>query len=396
MYLTHKIKIQPNSHAKRSLTMFSHYSRDVCNRGLTIWNDQESAYFIEREETEKPVLNKYPTWQNVRNELVANKTDYDYSYPASIMKATIRQLGRAFENAKNPNMVNHKRPKFKSRKRAGLSVTFENDGKTRFIRDGKLKLPRLDYPIRLTEQPRFIGTIKQVTITNEADGWYASLMTEVAVNQIYHKTGQSIGIDMNIGHFDSKIGRVNTLPDSLKKSYSDIAFYQRKLAKMRKHNPKHFNSNNYRKTRAKLKRSYQRITRLQDDLLHKFTVGLVKQYDVIGVEDLDVNQMKMNKYLSKNIHRSMFGKFKQQIAYKAERYNKRVVFVDQFYPSTQTCSNCGYRKTNDSYGGKHGLDGDNIYHQHQTYRCYECGLVIDRDVNAYTNIENYAIAESAV
>lgn len=396
MYLAHKIKMQPNSHARSALLTFSHYSRDVYNRGLEIWHDRETAYFIEKQSTKKPKLNKYPTWQTVRNELVDNKTDYDYTFPSDIIKTTIQQLGRAFDNAKNPNMVNHKRPVFKSRKSAKLSVTFENNGKTQFIRNNKLKLPTLKYSIKLTEQPRFVGKIKQVTITKEADGWYASLLFDVKAEKFYPKTGQSIGIDVNIGHFDSKIGRINTLPKSLIKLYTNVKYYQRKLAKMRNCNPNYFNSNNYRKTRTKLKRSYQKMTRLQEDLLHKYTNYLVRHFDVIGVEDLDVNHMKMNKYLSKNMHRAMFGKFKLQIAYKAELYHKQVIFVDQFYPSTQICSNCGYRKTNDSYGGKHTLSGDSIYHQHQTYRCYECGLVIDRDVNAYTNIENYALLQSVI
>lgn len=66
MYLTHKIKMQPNSHTRSTLLTFSHYSRDVYNRGLEIWHNQETAYFIERQSTKKPKLNKYPTWQTVR------------------------------------------------------------------------------------------------------------------------------------------------------------------------------------------------------------------------------------------------------------------------------------------------------------------------------------------
>lgn len=258
MYLAHKIKIQPNSHTRSALLTFSHYSRDVYNRGLEIWHDQETAYFIEQQSTKKPKLNKYPTWQTVRNELVDNKTDYDYTFPSDIIKTTIQQLGRAFDNAKNPNMVNHKRPVFKSRKLARLSVTFENNGKTQFIRNGKLKLPTLKNPIKLTEQPRFVGKIKQVTITKEADGWYAALMFDVKAEKLYPKTGKSIGIDVNIGHFDSKIGRINTLPKRLIKLHTNVKYYQHKLAKIRNCNPNHFNSNNYRKTRTKLERSYQK------------------------------------------------------------------------------------------------------------------------------------------
>ena len=101
----------------------------------------------------------------------------------------------------------------------------------------------------------------------------------------------------------------------------------------------------------------------------------------------------MNKRLAKNLHRSMFGKFKELISQKSDMYGKTVYKIDHYYPSTQTCSNCGYVKTNDSYGGKHLFSGDAIHHEHQTYRCYECGLVIDRDENAYINIEHKMLQE---
>ncbi|KRL11037.1 hypothetical protein FD09_GL000758 [Schleiferilactobacillus perolens DSM 12744] len=67
-----------------------------------------------------------------------------------------------------------------------------------------------------------------------------------------------------------------------------------------------------------------------------------------------------------------------------------MVIADRFFPSTQRCSRCGYVKTTDSYGGKMTLQGDSIYHQHRTYRCYECSFVVDRDDNAVQNLITYA------
>ena len=119
---------------------------------------------------------------------------------------------------------------------------------------------------------------------------------------------------------------------------------------------------------------------------------LVDNYSEIHIEDLDVNHMMMSKKMGKNLHRSMFGKFAELLQYKCKWNERKLVIVDRLYPSTQLCSCCGYRKTNDSYGGKHTLSGDSIHHQHQTYRCYECDAVLDRDENAVQNIINYGLA----
>ena len=88
----------------------------------------------------------------------------------------------------------------------------------------------------------------------------------------------------------------------------------------------------------------------------------------------------------------MFGRFSEVLKYTAEWNNRELILVDRFYASTQICSECGFQKTDNCYGGKHTLTGDNIYHDHQTYRCYECGAVLDRDANAVQNIINFKVA----
>ena len=102
--------------------------------------------------------------------------------------------------------------------------------------------------------------------------------------------------------------------------------------------------------------------------------------------------MMMSKRMGKNLHRSMFGRLSEILTYKCAWYNRKLVLVDRFYPSTQLCSECGFRKTNETYGGKQTLYGDSIHHDHQTYYCYNCGAVLDRDENAVRNIINYGLA----
>jgi putative transposase len=194
---------------------------------------------------------------------------------------------------------------------------------------------------------------------------------------------------VNIGHFNYNDGKtISTLPDHLIKLYERITHYQRLLARKRVSNPNQFRSTNYRKVRTKLKRSYQRIARIQEDLLKKFVSQLSTDYHTICIEDLNVNRMKMNKRLAKNIHRSLFRKFRDMIHYKSEWMGNRFVVADRYYPSTQRCSHCGHVKTGED---KMTLQGDAIYHEHHTYRCYECGTVMNRDENAVNNLIDYAV-----
>jgi putative transposase len=169
--------------------------------------------------------------------------------------------------------------------------------------------------------------------------------------------------------------------------YQRITHYQRLLARKRTANPNSFKSNSYRSTKAKLKRDYQKVQRIQEDILHKFTHKLVQEFDVITIEDLNVTRMKMNKRLAKNLHRSMFGKLKQIMTYKCEWHGKTLVLADRWYPSTQRCSECGFVKVGDdkitlSGNKKHGTN-------HHEYICYSCGTIMNRDENAVENLIAY-------
>lgn len=123
--------------------------------------------------------------------------------------------------------------------------------------------------------------------------------------------------------------------------------------------------------------------RKKNDLLHKFTTRLYQDYDVIVIEDLSVKKMQMSKKV-KGLHRSLFGRFRLFMEYKAEKFEKRLVIADKYYPSTQRCSCCGYIKTGDD---KITLAGNEKYGtKHHEYHCYECGYKADRDENAVLNL----------
>ena len=132
-----------------------------------------------------------------------------------------------------------------------------------------------------------------------------------------------------------------------------------------------------------MQRTYERIANVQKDLLHKFTTSLYHQYDTIVIEDLDVKKMQMSKK-AKNLHRSLFGAFRQMMEYKSQKFGKTLIVADRYYPSTQRCSSCGFIKTGEdritlSGNEKHGT-------KHNEYSCYHCGYKDDRDHNAVLNL----------
>lgn len=135
--------------------------------------------------------------------------------------------------------------------------------------------------------------------------------------------------------------------------------------------------------KTKLQKCYQRVTAIQNDLLHKFTTMIYQTYDTVVIEDLDVQAMQMKKK-AKNLHRSLFGRFRIYMEYKSEKFGKTLIIADRFYPSTQRCSNCGHIKTGDE---KITLNGNKKHGtKHNEYICYSCGFIADRDQNAVLNL----------
>lgn len=389
MIKTHKIKIYPNRTMLKEINALFNYRRYIWNQSLGLWNDTYDESVVLEDKKLRPNGSK------VRNLLVANKEDWQYNLSARVLQQTVSQLEKAWKNFFNPNMPNHERPKFKSKKNYKPSFTTDRAK----VKNGKLVLdkPKLIdkakwFRIRLAEKPRFTGDIKLATVVQEADGLYVSLAIDTQVEKLLPTKQDVAGVDVNVKRFNYNDGVYEIYPKKLERYYLKITFYQRLLARKRKENPYNFKTKRYAKVKTKLRREYQKVTNLQNDILQKFTSNLINQYGEIHIEDLNVHGMMMSKHMGKNLHRSMFGKLSEVLTYKCKWYNRKLVLVDRLYPSTQLCSECGFRKTNDTYGGKQTLSGDSLHHQHQTYYCYNCGLIIDRDENAVRNIIKYGLA----
>ena len=367
MRLNVQVRLYPNQTMKTVLDSLCDYRRYCWNQGLELWNTMYEARLIglpielrakikasltdkiiqfSEEEQALRALFPAPAERKVRDELVAQKADWQFEFSARVLQQAIKDLAVAwnlfFENPKTAG-----KPGFQSRKKPKQG--FKTD-RARII-DGRLVL---DQPtaykgewssIRFKGASIPDGKLKLCAVTR-TKGKYIATMTMDVETVALPKTGKKTAVDANVDHFDTTEGQISLKPELLEPLYAKVRTYQRQLARKRKVNKNYRHSKGYQATRAKLQATYERIRNVQNDLLHKFTTDLYREFDTVVIEDLDVKGMQMKKK-AKNLHRSLFGRFRQFMEYKAEKFGKTLIIADRFYPSTQRCSNCGHIKTGD-------------------------------------------------
>lgn len=400
MKLNRQVRLYPNETMKRVLGSLCDYRRYCWNKALACWNDQYESRLIGLPEDildklqsktegltddEQDLVNQYPqpSHYSVQNELVSQKEDWQYTLSSRVLQQAVKDVARAWNLFFTHQDVVGK-PTFKTRKSSKQG--FKTDRAR--IHNGKLLL---DKPYGYQGQwdtIRFKGlslpdgklTLCSVTRMN---GRYTATFTLEVEPTLLPLTGQKTAVDANVDHFDTTEGRTTLKPEVLNLLYARVHHYQRILARKRHRNPKAIRSKGYQATRTKLQRTYERIANIQKDLLHKFTTDVYQRFDIIVIEDLNVKKMQMSKR-AKNLHRSLFGQFRQMMEYKSQKFGKTLIIADRFYPSTQRCSSCGFVKTGDD---KITLSG-NLKHgtSHNEYICYQCGYEDDRDHNAVLNL----------
>ena len=339
---------------------------------------------------EKELLKKYPapTQYTVRDILTKNKHDWQYQLSSRVLRLAVADLAQAwkyFFNNKENKALRAGKPTFRQKKnpKQGFKTDMSRiqNGKLLLEKPRKYKGDWYAIPFKGYSLPD--GDIKYCSITKVNNKYYASLVIDTPIEPLV-KTGQNTAVDANVNHFDYTDGHYSINPKRLNVIYAQIAFYQKRLARKRKVNGKKaLDSKSYTVMRTKLQALYEKATAIQLDLLHKFTTYLYRTYDTIVIEDLDIRAMQMSKQ-AKNLHRSLFGKFRFQMEYKAKKSNKRLIIANRYYPSTQRCSQCEHVKKGDDKitlqgNAKHGT-------AHNEYVCYDCGYKADRDMNAVNNL----------
>ena len=271
-------------------------------------------------------------------------------------------------------------PKFKKKGQRD-SYTTNNQKGTVAITDSTVKLPKIGHIIAKFPS-KVNGLIKSATISKTPSGkYYVSLLVETIATTL-PKTHSNIGIDLGLTDFivlsdGSKVAN----PTFLSKLQHKLAREQKILAKRRAvakaDQRKLSDSRNYQKQKVKVAKVYEKITNIRKDFLHKLSFNLIKNHDVIAIEDLNVKGMVKNRKLSKAISGSSWSTFTTMLNYKAEWYGKALIKVDRWYPSSKTCSGCG-----------HLLTKAELPLQVRSWNCPSCLQSNDRDINASINILN--------
>jgi putative transposase len=213
------------------------------------------------------------------------------------------------------------------------------------------------------------SNIKSATLSKLPCGeYYLSILVDGSLLHKVKDTDSMIGIDIGIKNF--VITSNNEIFENLhfkKSEYKKIKKLQKQLSK------KKVGSNNRNKARIKLAKVYKTIVDRKSNYLHKVSNSLIDENQVICMEDLNVKRMVKNHKLADSISELNFGEFRRILEYKSLWYNRKLVFIDRFYPSSKRCNHCGYINKN-------------LKLSDRQWTCPDCGQVIDRDYNAALNI----------
>ena len=286
-------------------------------------------------------------------------------------------LDKAYKNFFRDKSVGF--PRFKSKKNPVQSYTTNNQNGTVALIDNKfIKVPKLKSLIRikLHRQPK--GRIKSATISRHASGkYYISLLCKEEINEL-PKNNSAIGIDLGITDFailsDGQKIDNNRFTSKMEKK---LKREQRKLSKRallaKNKGIPLSEAKNYQKQKRKVARLHEKVMNQRTDFLNKLSTEIIKNHDIICIEDLNVKGMLRNHKLARSISDVSWSSFVAKLQYKADWYGREIVKVDTWFPSSQICSECGHKD------GKKSLDI-------REWTCPICHTHHDRDINASINI----------
>ena len=363
---SYRFRLYPNESQKQLIEKTLGCSRQVYNDFLSLCKNE---YEIDNNYR----INKY--------ELIKLLPKYKEKYPylkevdSIALQQTIIHLYDAYISFFKHNA---EFPTFKKKKNDYGYITMNINNSTR-IEKNEIQIPKIGkvrfiYHRHLPESFKY----SMVSVSRIGKYYYVSLIGEETYQEYerYSKkeldTSNSIGLDFSLSNLfisDSKFKA--SMPKFYEQSLSRLAKEQRKLSHMIK------GSNNYQEQLMRIRNLHERISNQRKDFLHKTSRELANSYDYIFVEDLDLKEMSERKEelkLGIFVNDLGFGSFLNYLSYKLEWLNKKLVKVDRYFPSSQLCSICGYRKTDLSLSTR-------------TWICPNCGVKHNRDVNAANNIK---------
>ncbi|MGK7942073.1 MAG: RNA-guided endonuclease InsQ/TnpB family protein [Crocosphaera sp.] len=368
-----KRELKLNNKQKSFFAGCAGFSRFVYNHGLSLLKATWDIPEISGSDSKR-----LDAIKKVFTNITKKQTEYLWTnkYSSRIYQNAFRDLKKAFSRWRDPK-IKADLPRFKKKKH-NCSFTVDSSNGKVLVREGKrIKIPTLG-TFRLKEGIPYNCVSQTFTISREAGKWYISLAVSASyIPEMKHKH-QKVGIDLGIKTFATlSDGNTFETPSSIKKAKT-------KLGKIQWRNRNKVLGNRHSRIEAsknaikyyqKLRKKHKRISNIREDFLQKTTTLLAKTYQNILVEDLNVKGMMANHKLSNALSNLGLYRFRELLSYKQECFGFLLTIVDRWFPSSKTCSVCG-----------------NIQDMplcERVYHCQNCGQVMDRDLNASINLENW-------
>lgn len=321
-------------------------------------------YLNKRKETyleDKKSLNYYDN----ANDLTQLKKDENFNWLKEInsqsLQSSLRNLDSSYMRFFRKQT---KFPRFKSKyDRQSFKIP-----QSVSLKENQLIIPKFKDGIKINLHTEINGEILFATISKSATGKYYVSLTCQVQHKPFDKTGSEVGIDTGIKDLailsdGTTYENIKVLKNNLKK----LKYEQRQLSKKVK------GSSSRNKQKQKLAITHEKITNVRKDYLHKVSTEIVKNHDIISVEDLAVKNIMKNHKLAQAMSDVSLGSFYSMLEYKCEWNDKQFVKIDRFFPSSKTCSNCGW------------INQDLTLNIRE-WSCPSCGETHDRDFNASKNI----------
>lgn len=329
-------------------------------------------YFLNQRIEQYRLTGKSDNYYSQAKALTALKRQEETAWLKEVNSQTLQFAIRCLEEAYvNFFQKRAKFPKFKS-KRSKNSFTAPQFAS---ITDKRLFIPKFKEGIKCHVHREIKGKIGKVTVSKTPSGkYFVSVFTEEEYETLLENTNKSVGLDMGLKYFivtsDGEIFKNNryTIKYGIK-----LAMAQRHLSRKKK------GSRGFENQRLKVARLYEKISNSRTDYIHKCSISLVKKYDTICIEDLNVKGMMKNHHLAKYIADVSWGSFVTFLTYKADWNGKKVVKIDRYFPSSQTCNVCG------------NVNKEIKDLSIREWECPICHTHHNRDVNAAINILNLGL-----
>ena len=364
-----KIRLYPNKEQEQKINKTLGCYRFVYNHMLAI---KQEAYNENKKVLRLKELSKYFYGTLRKDEQYAWLKEEN----TKVMSQAIRQMLSSYDNFFKQNKGF---PKFKSKKdkQSALfllnAISRRNTFETRHItltqslKNIKFRCSDL-YFSRLK---KYSKNIKRATLSKSKSGnYFLSILVKMEDTELkkFEHTDKQVGIDIGVKNFViTSDGEVFENKHFLKKEENKLKKLQRQLSK------KKVGSNNREKQRVRIAKLFERMANKKDAYIHYVVNKLLQSYDTIFMEDLNVQGMLRNHSLAKAIQEVGFFNFKQVLVNKALVNGKQIVLIDRFYPSSKTCSKCGYKK-------------EDLKLSDREWTCPNCGTKHNRDINAAVNI----------